>query len=89
MTTSHQQMPALIASITIGVNTSPLAGAEGNKLTSRMIRDRLHSAERSVDIAIKVNDTDSSEMYDVNGLPEEHLIVLVQVMRREGFELTV
>lgn len=82
-------MSVFILSITIGVNTSPLAGTEGKKLTSRMIRDRLYKEEQSNDTAIKVNATDSSEVLDVYGLSEEHLVMLVEDMRREGFELTV
>lgn len=82
-------MSVFKVSITIGVNTSPLAGTEGKKLTSRMIRDRLYREEQSNDTIIKVNDTDSSDMFDVYGLSEEQLITLIEDMRREEFELTV
>jgi GTP-binding protein len=75
-------------SIVIGVNTSPLAGTEGKKLTSRMIRERLHDEARS-NVAIRVNDTDSSESFEVCGRGELQLGVLIENMRREGFELTV
>jgi GTP-binding protein len=75
-------------SIVLGVNTSPLAGTEGKKLTSRMIRERLHDEARS-NVAIRVNDTDSSESFEVCGRGELQLGVLIENMRREGFELTV
>jgi GTP-binding protein len=82
-------MSVFIVSITVGVNTSPLAGTEGKRLTSQMIRDRLYREEQSNDTTIKVNDTDSAEMFDVYGLSEKQLIALIEAMRREGFELTV
>ena len=75
-------------SIHVGVNTSAFAGTEGTKLTSRMIRERLND-EANADTAIKVKDTDSSETFEVYGYSELHLGVLVENMRREGFELTV
>jgi GTP-binding protein len=75
-------------SINVGVNTSALAGTEGKKLTSRMIRERLND-EANTNITIKINDTDSSETFEVYGCSELHLGVLVENMRREGFELTV
>lgn len=75
-------------SITIGVNTSPLAGTEGTKLTGRMIRERLNE-EAMVNADICVNDTDSSESFEVYGYSPSQLIVLIENMRREGFELTV
>ncbi len=75
-------------SITIGVNTSPLAGQEGDKLTSRLIRERLY-AEAETNVAIKVEDTDSTETFQVSGRGELQLGVLIETMRREGFELTV
>ena len=75
-------------SIVIGVNTSPLAGTEGKKLTSRMIRERLYD-EAKTNVSIRVNDTDSSESFEVSGRGELQLGVLIENMRREGFELTV
>jgi GTP-binding protein len=75
-------------SINVGVNTSALAGTEGKKLTSRMIRERLND-EANTNITIKINDTDSSETFEVYGCSELHLGVLVENMRSEGFELTV
>jgi GTP-binding protein len=75
-------------SVVIGVNTSPLAGTEGKKLTSRMIRERLYDEARS-NVSIRVKDTDSSESFEVCGRGELQLGVLIENMRREGFELTV
>lgn len=82
-------MSVFKATITIGVNTSPLAGTEGKKLTSRMIMDRLSMEEHLADTTIKVIGTDSSDMFEVHGSSEEHLITLIENMRREEFELTV
>jgi GTP-binding protein len=75
-------------SVVIGVNTSPLAGTEGTKLTSRMIRERLYDEAKS-NVSIRVNDTESSESFEVCGRGELQLGVLIENMRREGFELTV
>lgn len=75
-------------SIHVGVNTSAFAGTEGTKLTSRMIRERLND-EANANTAFEVKDTDSSETFEVYGCSELHLGVLVENMRREGFELTV
>ena len=75
-------------SINVGVNTSPFAGIEGKKLTGQMIRERLND-EANTNSTIKVNDTDSSEIFEVYGCSELYLGVLVENMRREGFELTV
>ena len=74
-------------SITIGVNTSPLAGQEGTKVTSTAIRNRLY-AEAESNVAITVNDI-TSESFEVGGRGELQLGVLIENMRREGFELTV
>lgn len=74
--------------ITIGINTSPLAGTEGNKVTSRLIRDRLF-AEAETNVAIEVKETDSKDTFSVGGRGELQLGVLVETMRREGFELSV
>ncbi len=74
--------------ITIGVNDSPLAGQEGSKVTSRMIRDRLFSEAES-NVAIKVKESDSKEAFEVGGRGELQLGVLIENMRREGFELSV
>jgi GTP-binding protein len=74
--------------ITIGINTSPLSGTEGDKVTSRMIRDRLF-AEQETNVAIKVRETDTKDTFEVGGRGELQLGVLVETMRREGFELSV
>lgn len=74
--------------ITIGVNDSPFAGQEGSKVTSRMIRDRLF-AEAETNVAITVNETAGRDAYEVGGRGELQLGVLIETMRREGFELSV
>lgn len=74
--------------ITLGVNKSPLAGLEGKFLTSRMIRDRLFR-ELDRNVALKVEETDSADKYAVSGRGQLHLTVLIETMRREGFELEV
>ncbi len=74
--------------ITISVNDSPLAGTEGSKVTSRMIRDRLF-AEGETNVAIKVKESDAKDSYEVGGRGELQLGVLIENMRREGFELSV
>jgi GTP-binding protein TypA/BipA len=79
-------------SITIGINTSPLAGREGSKLTARQIRSRLDQ-ELVGNVALRVLDTDGAggepNQWEVQGRGELQLAVLVELMRREGFELTV
>jgi GTP-binding protein len=75
-------------SITIGVNTSPLAGKDGDKLTARQIRGRLDS-ELVGNVSLRVNETERPDTYEVQGRGELQLAVLVEMMRREGFELTV
>jgi GTP-binding protein len=74
--------------MTFGVNTSPMAGRSGNLLTSRQIRARL---EREVlgNVSIKIADTSSPDMIEVAGRGELQLAVLIESMRREGFELQV
>jgi len=74
--------------ITLSVNDSPLAGTEGSKVTSRMIRDRLFSENES-NVAIKVKESDSKDAFEVGGRGELQLGVLIENMRREGFELSV
>ncbi|KAL7497673.1 hypothetical protein ACHAWT_006061 [Skeletonema menzelii] len=74
--------------MTLGVNRSPLAGREGKFLTSRMIRDRLFK-ETDRNVALKVEETDSADKYAVSGRGQLHLTVLIETMRREGFELEV
>jgi GTP-binding protein len=75
-------------SITLGVNTSPLAGKDGDKLTARQIRARLDQ-ELVGNVSLRVKDTDRPDTYEVQGRGELQLAVLVEMMRREGFELTV
>jgi GTP-binding protein len=74
--------------ITMGVNDSPLAGTEGTKLTSRVIRDRLLKEAES-NVAIRVTETENKDAYEVGGRGELQLGVLIETMRREGFELSV
>lgn len=74
--------------ITIAVNDSPLAGTEGSKVTSRMIRDRLF-AEAETNVAIRVKESDGKDAFEVGGRGELQLGVLIENMRREGFELSV
>jgi GTP-binding protein len=74
-------------SIVVGINTSPLAGTEGSKLTARQVRDRL-DAELVGNVSIRVQDTDRPDAWEVQGRGELQLVVLLELMRREGFELT-
>ncbi|MQA75190.1 MAG: translational GTPase TypA [Solirubrobacterales bacterium] len=74
-------------SIVIGVNDSPLAGREGERLTARQIRARL-DAELIGNVSIRVRDTDRRDAWEVHGRGELQLVVLLELMRREGFELT-
>lgn len=74
--------------ITLGVNDSPLAGTEGSKVTSRMIHDRLFS-EAETNVAITVKESESKDAFEVGGRGELQLGVLIENMRREGFELSV
>jgi GTP-binding protein len=82
----HIDDPSL--SVTIGVNTSPLSGQDGDKVTARLIRSRL---DREVvgNVSIKVLDTERPDTWEVQGRGELQLAVLVEMMRREGYELTV
>jgi len=75
--------------MTIGINTSPLAGQEGSKLTARLVKARL-DAEAIGNVSIRVREVpERPEAWEVQGRGELQLAVLVEVMRREGFELTV
>jgi GTP-binding protein len=74
-------------SIVLGINTSPLAGTEGSKLTARQVRDRL-DAELVGNVSIRVRDTERPDAWEVQGRGELQLVVLLELMRREGFELT-
>jgi GTP-binding protein len=75
-------------SITIGANTSPLAGKDGDKLTARQIEARLEQ-ELVGNVSLRVQETARPDTYEVQGRGELQLAVLVEMMRREGFELTV
>ena len=74
--------------ITFGINDSPLAGRDGKKVQSRVIRDRLMKEAES-NVAIKVTDTPGGEAFEVAGRGELQMGVLIENMRREGFELSV
>jgi GTP-binding protein len=75
-------------SVTVGINTSPLAGQSGTKLTARQIKSRLDQ-ELVGNVALRVSDTERPDAWEVQGRGELQLAVLVEIMRREGFELTV
>ena len=75
-------------SVTLGINTSVLAGQSGSKLTARMLKDRL-DAELIGNVSIKVAPTERPDAFEVFGRGELQLAVLIEQMRREGFELTV
>jgi len=75
-------------SMTIGINTSPLAGQEGKKLTARLVKNRL-DAELIGNVSLRLLQTDRPDTWEVQGRGELQLAVLVEIMRREGFELTV
>ncbi|MDX6699305.1 MAG: GTP-binding protein, partial [Solirubrobacteraceae bacterium] len=75
-------------SVTIGINTSPLAGQDGSRLTARQVRARL-DAELVGNVSLRVYDTERPDAWEVQGRGELQLAVLVEIMRREGFELTV
>ena len=70
------------------VNDSPLAGQEGKYVTSRHLRDRLYRM-LNTDVSLRVEDTDTTEAYKVSGRGELHLSVLIENMRREGYEFAV
>ena len=75
-------------SMTFRVNDSPLAGTEGDKVTSRMIRDRLFR-EAEGNITLKIAESDEKDAYEVSGRGELQLGILIETIRREGFELSV
>ena len=88
-----EALPALTVdeptiSMTFQVNTSPFAGQDGRFVTSRQIRERLHQ-ELLHNVALRVEDTDDADKFKVSGRGELHLAVLIENMRREGFELGV
>lgn len=75
-------------SMTVGINTSPLAGKSGTKLTARLVKNRLEQ-ELIGNVSIRVLPTDRPDTWEVQGRGELQLAILVEIMRREGFELTV
>ena len=75
-------------SMTFGVNTSPFAGREGQFVTSRHLRDRLFK-EVETNVAMRVEETDSADVFKVSGRGELHLSILIEQMRREGYEMQV
>jgi GTP-binding protein len=75
-------------SMFIGTNTSPLAGKSGTKMTARLLKNRL-DAELIGNVSLRVFDTDRPDTWEVQGRGELQLAILVEIMRREGFELTV
>jgi GTP-binding protein TypA/BipA len=75
-------------SVTIGINTSPLAGRDGSKLTARQVEARLQQ-ELIGNVSLRVRDTERPDAWEVQGRGELQLAILVELMRREGFELTV
>jgi len=79
--------PPTIA-MTFSVNDSPLAGTEGDKVTSRVIRDRL-LREIEGNVAIHIKETDQKDSFEVSGRGELQLGILIETMRREGFELSI
>ena len=82
----HVDEPSI--SMTIGINTSPLAGRSGKNLTARLVKNRLDQ-ELVGNVSIKVLTTERPDTWEVQGRGELQLAVLVEMMRREGFELTV
>ena len=75
-------------SVTIGINDSPLAGKSGKKMTARLVKNRL-DAELIGNVSLRVQETSRPDCWEVQGRGELQLAVLVEMMRREGFELTV
>jgi GTP-binding protein len=82
----HVDEPSL--SMTIGINTSPLSGQDGSKLTARMVKNRLDQ-EVVGNVSIRVKEINRPDAWEVQGRGELQLAILVETMRREGFELTV
>ncbi|HEV3212201.1 MAG TPA: translational GTPase TypA [Acidimicrobiales bacterium] len=75
-------------SMTIGINTSPMAGREGTKLTARLVKSRLDQ-ELVGNVSLRVRATERPDAWEVHGRGELQLAILIETMRREGFELTV
>jgi GTP-binding protein len=86
-------LPAIVVdepslSMTVGINTSPLSGTEGTKVTARQVKNRL-DAELVGNVSLRVLPTERPDTWEVQGRGELQLAILVETMRREGFELTV
>src|SRR6185312_10151032 len=82
----HVDDPSI--SMTVGINTSPLAGQSGSKLTARLVKNRLEQ-ELVGNVSLRVGPTERPDTWEVQGRGELQLAILVEMMRREGFELTV
>jgi len=82
----HVDEPSI--SVTIGINTSPLAGRSGRNLTARLVKNRLDT-ELVGNVSIRVSPTDRPDTWEVQGRGELQLAILVEIMRRESYELTV
>jgi GTP-binding protein len=82
----HVDEPSL--AVVIGINTSPMAGRDGDKLTARQVKDRL-DRELVGNVSLRVEPTERPDSWEVQGRGELQLAVLVELMRREGYELTV
>jgi GTP-binding protein len=82
----HVDEPSL--AVVIGINTSPMAGRDGNKLTARQVKERL-DRELVGNVSLRVEPTERPDTWEVQGRGELQLAVLVELMRREGYELTV
>jgi GTP-binding protein len=74
--------------LTFGVNTSPVAGRDGQYVTSRQLRARLHR-ELETNVSLRVDDTEQADVFEVSGRGELHLSILIETMRREGYEFQV
>ena len=88
-----QPLPLIVVdepslAVTIAINTSPLAGRSGSRLTARMIKDRL-DRELLGNVGLRVLDTDRPDTWEVQGRGEMQFAVLAEMMRREGFEITI
>ncbi len=84
----HIKVDEPTIAMVIGVNTSPMAGRDGQHLTSRKIKDRLEK-ETLTNVSIQVAPTDSADSFKVSGRGELQLAILIEMMRREGFEMSI